>query len=248
MTLISKSRSAVTSLAELTADFLFPRLCCGCGDRISERKKLVCGACMNRIHKLPTTVCTRCGAPDVPIVHSGSCKRCMDAIGGFDQIRSASTYSDVSLRIIQKFKYSRRTEYGELIADYMRPPLEDAGWRYDLVTWVPLHATRQRERGFNQSQILAESLLATTPGPPCIPLLKRIRPTKSQAHLKRRERLTNLKGAFALLKNADVRGKTILIVDDVCTTGSTINECAKTLKQEGAVAIYGLTFARASDI
>jgi ComF family protein len=165
--------------------------------------------------------------------------------GGVDQIRSAAAYTDIAVLIVAKLKFSKRTEYAPLIAAAMAETLASTGWTFDIVTWVPLHSTRQRERGFNQSQILARQIARAYPTINCTRLLKRIRPTKSQARLKRKERLTNLAGAFAAAGKTPFSGKSILLIDDVCTTGSTINECARTLKSHGASTVYGLTFARA---
>jgi ComF family protein len=109
---------------------------------------------------------------------------------------------------------------------------------------VPLHPTRQRERGFNQASLLAQLLSAKLPIP-CKPLLKRIRYTTTQTALDRAERMENLHNAFRLRKNADVRGLHVLLVDDVLTTGSTLSECARVLKRAGALSVHAATAARA---
>jgi len=109
---------------------------------------------------------------------------------------------------------------------------------------VPLHATRQRERGFNQANLLAELLSAQT-SISSKPVLERIRCTTTQTALDRSERMENLHNAFRLRKNADVRGLRVLLIDDVLTTGSTLSECARVLKRAGALSVHAATAARA---
>jgi ComF family protein len=116
--------------------------------------------------------------------------------------------------------------------------------RFDIIVPVPLHPTRQRERGFNQASLLAESLSAQI-STPSQPVLERIRYTTTQTALDRAERMENLHNAFRLRKNADVRGLRVLLIDDVLTTGSTLSECARVLKRAGATSVHAATAARA---
>jgi ComF family protein len=118
------------------------------------------------------------------------------------------------------------------------------GREFDIIVPVPLHPTRQRERGFNQAALLAE-LLSTRISIPCKRVLKRIRYTTTQTALDRAERMENLHNAFRLRKNADVRGLHVLLIDDVLTTGSTLSECARVLKRAGAISVHAATAARA---
>jgi ComF family protein len=118
------------------------------------------------------------------------------------------------------------------------------GRQFDIIVPVPLHPTRQRERGFNQAGLLAE-LLSTRISIPCKRVLKRIRYTTTQTALDRAERMENLHNAFRLRKNADVRGLHVLLIDDVLTTGSTLSECARVLKRAGAISVHAATAARA---
>jgi ComF family protein len=115
---------------------------------------------------------------------------------------------------------------------------------FDVIVPVPLHAARQRERGFNQAQLLAELLSART-SIPTKPLLERIRYTTTQTALDRAERIENLHNAFRLRKKADVQALRVLLVDDVLTTGATLSECARVLKRAGALSVYAAIVARA---
>jgi ComF family protein len=109
---------------------------------------------------------------------------------------------------------------------------------------VPLHPARERARGFNQAQLLAE-LLAKSSGLPLVSALQRVRYTTTQTAFDRAERMQNLRNAFRLRKKMDVRGSRVLLIDDVLTTGSTLSECARVLKKAGALCVYAATAARA---
>lgn len=114
----------------------------------------------------------------------------------------------------------------------------------DYLTFVPLHRARLKEREFNQSQLLALKLSRHFKVPLLDNLLKRVRPTPSQTNLSKEERFKSLRGAFAARENEQIKGKTILLVDDVFTTGATFNECAKVLRQAGVKQADGFTLAR----
>jgi ComF family protein len=150
-------------------------------------------------------------------------------------------------QIIHEFKYNRQIHLRHLVARWLGAALDDerlCGRRFDLIVPVPLHPARQRERGFNQAGLLAK-LLARQSSIPVKPLLERIRYTNTQTALDRSERMENLHNAFRLRKNADVRGLRMLLVDDVLTTGATLNECARVLKRAGALSVHAATAARA---
>jgi len=150
-------------------------------------------------------------------------------------------------QIVHEFKYARQLHLRHLIARWLHAALDDerlCGHRFDVIVPVPLHPTRQRERGFNQAGLLGDLLSAQT-SIPAKSVLERIRYTTTQTALDRSERMENLHNAFRLRKNADVRGLRVLLVDDVLTTGSTLNECARILKRAGAFSIHAATAARA---
>jgi ComF family protein len=133
------------------------------------------------------------------------------------------------------------------VARWLCTALDDErlrGCEFDIIVPVPLHPTRQRERGFNQASLLAELLTARI-SIPRKPVLKRVRYTTTQTALDRAERMENLHNAFRLRKNADVRGLRVLLIDDVLTTGSTLSECARILKRSGAISVHAATAARA---
>ncbi|MGA7273964.1 MAG: ComF family protein, partial [Candidatus Udaeobacter sp.] len=150
-------------------------------------------------------------------------------------------------QIIHEFKYGRQIHLRHLVARWLKTALDDERLRqshFDVIVPVPLHPARQRERGFNQASLLAE-LLSAQASIPVKPLLERVRYTTTQTALDRSERMENLHNAFRLRKNADVRGLRVLLVDDVLTTGSTLNECARILKRASAFSVHAATAARA---
>jgi ComF family protein len=150
-------------------------------------------------------------------------------------------------KLVHDFKYGRQRHLRYPLAEWLGETLGDPrlrGRRFDLVVPVPLHAARERERGFNQATLLAE-LLARRITVPLEPLLERIRYTTTQTAYDRAERMENLHDAFRLRKNRDVRELRVLLIDDVLTTGSTLSECARVLKAAGAVSVHAATAARA---
>ena len=150
-------------------------------------------------------------------------------------------------QIIHEFKYGRQIHLRHLVARWLYAALDDErlrGSQFAIMVPVPLHATRLRERGFNQASLLAALLSAQT-SISSRPVLERIRYTTTQTALDRSERMENLHNAFRLRKNADVRGLRVLLIDDVLTTGSTLSECARVLKRAGALSVHAATAARA---
>jgi ComF family protein len=150
-------------------------------------------------------------------------------------------------RLVHQFKYGHQQHLRHPIAKWLGETLGDPrlrGRHFDAIVPVPLHPARERERGFNQAALLAE-LLSKRAGIPLRNALLRVRYTTTQTAYDRQERMENLKDAFCLRKNADVRGSRMLLVDDVLTTGSTLSECARVLRDGGALSVHAATAARA---
>ncbi|HEX8897422.1 MAG TPA: phosphoribosyltransferase family protein, partial [Chthoniobacterales bacterium] len=132
-------------------------------------------------------------------------------------------------KVLHQFKYGKQRHLRYPIAKWLGESLSDPRLRgrpFDIIVPVPLHPTRERERGFNQAALIAE-LLAPVAAVPARPVLERIRYTTTQTAYDRAERMENLRGAFRLRKKQDVRGLHVLLIDDVLTTGSTLSECAR---------------------
>jgi ComF family protein len=236
---------SVQRIGGAVADFVFPRLCGECNQRILEPKRLVCCHCEAAMEPLRLPLCPTCGCEDAD---AGSmCNDCPEGDVHFEAARAFTGFFGTAETLVEKLKYSGRTEYAPTMA---RPMARVCFTEYkkvgfNVVAPVPLYSTRERERGFNQAKVLADSLAEQLFLPVNQNLVKRIRPTATQTSLTRKERAKNIKDEFSIPTPDDVAGKTILLVDDVYTTGATLNECAGALKSAGAEAVYCIAFARA---
>ncbi|MFZ2089736.1 MAG: ComF family protein [Desulfobaccales bacterium] len=229
-------------------DFFLPRLCVFCGEVVKEDAPAsVCPACEARVEWVASPLCPCCGR--VFPVRAGAdhlCGPCQSEPPPFARARAAAIYDknedDPPSLAIKAFKYSRRLDMLPVMHHWLRRPLcLNLVIESDLLTPVPLHPRRLRQRGFNQALLLAQAF-------PEIPLerelLVRQRHTPPQAGLNPKERRDNVKGAFAVPRPELVKGRTILLIDDVFTTGATVRECARVLRRAGAREINILTVAR----
>lgn len=164
---------------------------------------------------------------------------------GFDRAYSFGAYDGPLRKLIHLFKYSGMKPLGKWLAGLLNRalPLDEEGEHFDAIVPVPLHWRRRWQRGFNQSAILAR-FVARDRGIPVIRALRRVRPTATQAGLTNSNRRKNVTGAFRASSSAHLRGKRILLIDDVMTTGSTGASCAAALKRAGAASVTLLTLAR----
>jgi len=222
-------------------DLCFPPKCSLCGKLGTDA---LCDACIESFSRLLPPLCDRCGYPCVPGI---ACTHCPDGTGSLSFARAFGIYDGSLREAIHVLKYGGRARLGEplgrLLADYARqdPALSEAPW--DAIIPVPIHPARQRQRGFNQSELLAAPVAEALGAPLEARWLIRIRRTSPQARLTRDRRLTNLRGAFRLREDAEVSGKNILILDDVLTTMSTVKEAARMLQEAGSRTIGALALA-----
>jgi len=234
-------------LLEAAVSLLYPPVCTTCGRSIRAGQYL-CDQCESKAVRIVAPFCQKCSEPfEGSITDTFTCANCAHRAIYFEAAVAAYRGRDIVRQIIHEFKYGRQIHLRHLVARWLHAALDDerlCGLRFDVIVPVPLHPARQRERGFNQACLLAELLSAQT-SIPAKPLLERTRYTTTQTALDRSERMENLHNAFRLRKNADVRGLRVLLVDDVLTTGSTLNECARVLKHAGAFSVHATTAARA---
>ncbi len=226
-----------------------PPHCAGC-DTPTGADEYLCATCLATAEKsrLRAPFCTVCsepfaGALDRPF----SCPNCSDRRFRFGAAVAAYRSRGLIRDLVHAFKYNGRFELRHPLAAWLANGLTDprmTSVTIDALVPVPLHARRKRERGFNQAQVLAE-LVGANAALPVEFLLRRIRYTTTQTNFDRRQRIENLRGAFALSDNAKVRDRDLVLVDDVFTTGSTADECALVLRQAGAASVRVLTIARA---
>jgi ComF family protein len=229
-------------------EIIFPPLCLGCAEILhSSTTQIFCPACSDDIKFITGNLCPVCGA-----TFSGSPAQshlCGDCLGNktyFFRARAVFCYETFILKAIHQFKYKRNISIGETLASFMAGfPFPDIDFTdYSLVIPVPLHIKRLRERGFNQSLILAHALEKKRQIPVNFSVLKRKIFTLTQTGSNRNERKQNIKGAFEITDRKIIAGKNIILIDDVYTTGATINECAKTLIKAGARKVSVLTLSR----
>jgi competence protein ComFC len=239
-------------VAARVLDLLYPSSCAVCKVGLSHAKAL-CQPCSSDLPRISEPFCECCGEVFPGIINTAfECPNCSDLSFAFEFARPALMRDDRTLDLIHRLKYSREIHLArdlailahEAFADPRLAPALDGSW--PLIP-VPLHRKRLRKRHFNQAAEIAEPLARQT-GTTVLHALRRIRETETQTLLSRRERMANLKGAFAMTrKGLDWIGKApegAILVDDVLTTGSTVNECARTLKRAGFRRIFVVTVMR----
>lgn len=228
-------------------DMLYPRRCIGCGVASPGTFRYICWECWSDSARVEPPFCSLCGDPVAGAVdHDFICYSCAAETPAFDAARSAARYDGVVGDSLRQLKYEQALWLAPDIATLLHHCIqaEFPGETFDLLVPVPLHHVRRRDRGYNQSAVLARALAhrlnrKTRPG-----LLQRIRPTISQTNLTAKDRLSNVTQAFRYRKGKQLAGQRVLLVDDVMTTGATVNACASALKEGGAVSVHVVTAAR----
>ncbi|MEO5989848.1 MAG: phosphoribosyltransferase family protein [Candidatus Eisenbacteria bacterium] len=225
-------RFATALAADVTA-FALPQRCPGCG-QAAEPSRMLCDACLARIPRLGTPLCARCLAAGH---EPAPCSR----HAGY-QVFVAWLYDDRAAELVQAFKYAERPALAFALGESLAAAVPQAWRRPDLVLEVPLHPVRERERGYNQAACLADALADSLAAPRWPGALLRTRATQPQARLGGAARRRNLQGAFVARYPKRLAGRRILLVDDVLTTGATLDACLEVLADCGATAA-GVTLA-----
>lgn len=217
-------------------DLLFPPECGGCG-RAGSRW---CVDCQNRVNILNGILCDICGLPQDK---AGVCSTCLADKPHFRALRAWAVFADPVQTALHKLKYRRDISMGDLLASQMVNFVKDLNWQVDLIVPIPLGRQRLKERGYNQVGMIAQPLALALNMRYAPKELMRRKETRSQVGLTKADRRTNVQNAFKA--GAGVYGKTILVMDDVSTTGSTLSSSAEALYFGGAKDVYALTVARA---
>lgn len=228
-------------------DVLLPPRCVGCSVRLSAHGML-CPKCWGTLKPIVAPYCKSCGLPfEFSVGEDADCAQCLKEPAAFDWARSAVQYDDFGRSLVLKLKHGKVNAVVPVMTHLMAACIQDR--KVDLVVPVPLHGTRLFSRRFNQSQLIGAALakklnLQFDP----FSLVKHRR-TPSQAGLKRKNRVRNVKGVFSIPKQKaeHIKGKHVLLVDDVLTTGATADACAKALKRAGAASVGVVTFARVGE-
>ncbi len=229
----------LSRFGELTLDLFFPRHCVGCG----QKGSFICPNCWRTLPRIVPPVCPKCGRPQP----SGLlCANCWQKPSKIDGIRSISPFEGVMRQAIHELKYHNlkaiSVPLAYLLVNYLvTTPLPV---KIDVIVPVPLHPKRLQERGYNQSSLLAKELSKQSGLPLVEDCLYRIINSPPQVRTNNiEERWQNVANAFEC-RNDKLIGKRVLLIDDVCTSGATLEACAKALKDRGASMVWGLTLAR----
>ncbi|MDP3911189.1 MAG: ComF family protein [Gemmatimonadales bacterium] len=224
---------------------LLPAECLLCRNLLvaAESQRIICGLCRTRWRPVRPPWCTRCGQPEP---HFGPCRLCDGWPGCLEAVRSAVWLADGAREAVHALKYGALPRIAADLAAAMAPLRPPTGAPSVLIP-IPLAARRERQRGYNQSAVLAEALRGQW-SLPVQSLLVRVRETPTQTALTPEKRLANVAGAFAVTSPGVRRDTTFILVDDVFTTGATLAEAARALEQAGAGArsVQAVTFARAA--
>lgn len=235
----------IRKAGKLFLDMLYPRRCPVCHDIAVPGGSRICNVCREKLKPITGPRCFRCSKP-LKREEQEYCKDCRKT-RLFDQGIGIFPYGSVLQESLFQLKYGKRQEYGsfygQIAAVYSREIIRN--WGVEIIIPIPLHRKRMEKRGYNQAELIAEALGKTL----CIPvdsrLMKRKVNTRPQKELDYRERKQNMKNAFFL--KGENRYRRILLVDDIYTTGSTIEAAAELLKRNGAENVFFLTIAMGAD-
>ena len=213
---------------------VYPPVCISCEGLIHHRGllKAVCPDCLARLKCVPDNFTRKEILERLDPCH-------------LTDIRSVWQFNEVVQAVIHNIKYQKGEKLAFRLGRLAGSVLDSGAFREetDLVIPVPLYGSREKERGFNQSLMIARGIFAGSPPVISSRHLRRVKATRSQTEMGRDERVLNINEAFSISERSEVKGKRIVLVDDVVTTGATLNECAGVLKEAGAAAVYGLTLA-----
>ena len=227
-------------------DLFYPPHCAVCDHPFGDgQRAFLCDECDAKIERIEQSHVCRCGIPLPDVLDL--CPTCAQSERVLEQIRSFGWYEEredphhVLSMLIKIFKYGGERALAPLLARYLAEAGEPLRPLTEQITFVPMYYKKERERGFNQAELLAREL-GRLWGTPVVRALEKVKDTEPQASLPHEARRENIRGAFRLAKFTPCAS--ILIVDDVCTTGATLSECARVLIESGVERVYGLTIAR----
>ena len=229
-------RPPVTKLKRIALDLLFPQWCIGCG----REGNYICDSCRQSLSRILSPICPRCGKPQSDGM---LCPACDDENPGIDGIRSPFVFSGVIRQAVHELKYRNLRALAIPMAGLLHDYILDNPVPGEVLVPVPLHRKRLRERGYNQSALVAKQLGKLTGMPVIDDCLIRQHHTPPQARTTNiDERRQNVVDAFSC-SNGKLQGKKVILIDDVTTSGTTLNACAETLKKSGIASVWGLVMA-----
>jgi len=238
-------------VADAFCSIVFPAPCRVCGETLDRASRLpVCTLCLASFTEITRPICSRCGrpilSPHVKESNTALCQICLADTYDFDVARNYAYYDAPMIRAILLLKHGGVPPLGawfaERVAEVVSP--EAGNFEADVVIPVPLHRARYRERGYNQAELIARPLARQLGLPLRKDVLVRSRPRPGALRLTRIQRWSTVQGAFATRRGAKVDKLRILLVDDVMTTGATLDACSRVLRRAGAARVMALTVAR----
>lgn len=228
-------------------DLLYPRFCTQCGVRVRNCDHHLCWDCFAGLNIISRPFCRLCGdPPDGLIEHEYTCSWCNSRKPGFDIARSAARYRGILRDVLHDFKYNGQVHLAADMAEllYQCAKTHYTDEMFDAVLPVPLAPGKERARGFNQAAMLAKRLARRTGISYAAGCVKRVRVARPQVELNAAQRRRNVRGIFEVKEPGWVKGKRLLLVDDVMTTGATVDEVSRMLKNAGAARVCVVTVAR----
>ena len=219
------------------ADLLYPPVCAGCG----KPNYRFCPACLQSVYIIQYPFCAFCGK--TTIENQPVCADCGDIPVHFTAAAAWAAYGGSLREAIHALKYKNDMGLGDYFASYLVEILSGKNWHFDLIIPVPLSAQRKKERTYNQSALLSRPIARYLQLEHSVSALKRTKDTGTQVKRNRADRNLSLKDAFSG-NPAKLKGRSVLLVDDIITTGATINHCSEALLQAGAVRVYAVSLAK----
>ncbi len=250
-----RNASAMGTFLTLLVNFLYPPRCAACAVRLTAATPArLCAYCQEHIERAAGAQCSRCGDVLRSATLAGGatlCPRCVNNPPSFRAVYAATIYHSLDAgsdnpvaSLIRRHKYGLDQSLSRALAECLPDPLPLRREAYDLIVPVPLHRKRLRWRGFNQSALLGTELARRLRLPLAVGCLRRVRATPPQTAQTHAARLKNVAGAFALRNPQRISGQRVLLVDDVVTTGATVDECARVLLAAGAAVVDVFALAR----
>lgn len=221
-------------------DFIFPDSfsCLLCGRDIFDETEFVCADCQHKLPHLHGNLCKRCSHP---VITGDYCENCKGKDFYFSKMISPFIYTDYIKHCIHELKFNGKKYFAKFLGHYLAKTFKLHNIPCDIVIPVPLSKPRLQARKYNQAELIAKTFCEATNLPIATNILTKIKDVSPQAKLSFKDRSANIKGAYKVIDNSQVVGKNILLIDDVYTTGCTMNECSKMLKKAGAKQVFGAT-------
>lgn len=238
-----KNKLSFKNLVRYFVNLLYPCRCPCCRKIVNNDS--FCDKCWKKLIFIEKPTCSICGEPlDIKTNYDLLCANCVNKKHYFNKVMSIFIYNSTVAKSIYRLKFNEKVFLSKFFSNFMIKIIKD--FDIDYITAVPMHKSRLKERGYNQSLLLARDISNKISINVLEDLILKIKNTSPQTKLSIKKRRTNLRSVFKINENYKncIKGKNILIVDDVFTTGTTVDECAKVLKMNGVCRVYVITIAR----